>query len=604
MLVLAAWPAAALQVQSTIQIDGPNGPIVVQVPAGVGGGVGVGIGGGVVGGQVNIQDQPARDTPPPRIGTGRIRGRVVVADGSGPLRRASVRMNGQGGPGGPGDAHTTTTDGDGRYEFASLPSGRFTVTATKPGYIATSSKPLDLADNQHADTVNISVPRGGVFTGRVLDEFGDPVTNAQVTAMRSTFQQGRRQLQPNGSAQTNDIGEFRIFGLAANQYYVAVSVRANNVVVNGQLQIPDDQLGYATIYYPGTPDATAASKLTVAAGQTVSDITVQLTPTRLAKITGTAFDADGRPMTRGNVTAMPRGGALGLPGSNGQIKPDGTFIIPNVSPGDYSLRATQPPTGPPAPGTRPAPPQFSMATVTVSGADITDIALYAVKPVRVRGRIVFDDQAAAASIKASTIRITAQMANPQDSIPIAGGPGAQPTAKDDLTFEITASPGVAILRAFVPASPGPGGAPPTPWQVKAIWVRGVNVIDTGAELKGGEDLSDVEIDLTNRAQKLSGQVLDASGQPAKDFALLLFSQDRSRWTNVTNRYWAVARPQSQGGYQISSLPPGDYYAMALDTVDVQVASDPDFLESLTRDSTQFSLLDGETKTLDFKLSAR
>ena len=241
------------------------------------------------------------------------------------------------------------------------------------------------------------------------------------------------------------------------QYYIAANLRSNPpvFVVNGTPQMADDQSGYATTYYPGTTDSTAATRLTIAAGQTISDITVSLLPTRLAKITGTAFNGEGQPMTRGNVPAMPRGNT-GIGGSNGQLKPDGTFIIPNVSPGDYTLRATMPPTGPvapPSPGNPPPRPETAIAFVTVNGADITDIALYPVKPVKVSGRIVFDDLAAAASVKASAIRVTAQPANPQDAIPLPGVQGPPPpTTKDDLTFEVNAAPGVTILRAAVPVN--------------------------------------------------------------------------------------------------------------------------------------------------------
>jgi hypothetical protein len=623
VLTLAASPAAALQVQ-TIQVDGPNGPIIVQVPAG---GVGVGIGGSASGGQVTVNGQPPRDprAQPPQTGTSRIRGRVTTADGNQPLRRAAVRLNGLAGPNG---QRVATTDGDGRYEFAALPAGRYTVNASKPGYVGTNSKSIDLADNQHADAVNVIVPRGGVIAGRVLDEFGDPVTNAQVMAMRSVFQQGRRQLQPSSSAQSNDIGEFRIFGLMPGQYYLAANLRSNPqmIVINGVPQPQADESGYATTYYPGTPDSASATRLTIAAGQTVSELTVALSPTHLAKITGTAFDSEGRPMVRGNVSAMPRNGNIGFGGANGQIKPDGTFVVPNVSPGDYTLRATMPPAGPippQGPGSPPYRPEMAIASVTVNGADITDIALYPVKPVKASGRIVFDDMAAAASVKPASIRITTQMVNPQDNIPFPSPNNAPPTAKDDLTFEIMTSPGVVILRASAPPTPPSGGNPAMPWQMKAVMVRGVNVIDTGIEFKPGEDVGDIEIELTNRAQKISGRVLDASGQPAKDFALVLFSQDRSLWTNVTNRYWAVARPlqlpppqiqaqlqqqtQAQvppGGYQMSNLPPGDYYGLALEEIDIQTASDPDFLESVIRNATPFSLRDGETKNLDFKISTR
>jgi hypothetical protein len=281
------------------------------------------------------------------------------------------------------------------------------------------------------------------------------------------------------------------------------------------------------------------------------------------------------------------------------------------------------PVAPPSPGNPPPRPETAVANVMVNGADITDIALYPVKPVKASGRIVFDDMAAAASVKPAQIRITTQMVNPQDNIPFPSPNNAPPTAKDDLTFEIMTSPGVVILRASAPPAPPSGGNPPMPWQMKAVMVRGVNVIDTGIEFKPGEDVGDIEIELTNRAQKISGRVLDASGQPAKDFALVLFSQDRSLWTNVTNRYWAVARPlqlpppqiqaqlpqQTQpqvppGGYQMSNLPPGDYYGLALEQIDIATASDPDFLESVMRSATPFSLHEGETKNLDFKISTR
>ena len=67
---------------------------------------------------------------------------------------------------------------------------------------------------------------------------------------------------------------------------------------------------------------------------------------------------------------------------------------------------------------------------------------------------------------------------------------------------------------------------------------------------------------------------------------------------------AQAQQVPPGGYKLAALPPGDYYAVALDTVDMQGVSDPDFLESLIQSATRFSLREGETKTLDFKISTR
>ena len=49
------------------------------------------------------------------------------------------------------------------------------------------------------------------------------------------------------------------------------------------------------------------------------------------------------------------------------------------------------------------------------------------------------------------------------------------------------------------------------------------------------------------------------------------------------------------------LPPGDYYAIALDRVDPAQSQDPEFLEGLSRQASSFSLSPGDTRTLDLRL---
>src|SRR5205814_3753817 len=114
---------------------------------------------------------------------------------------------------------------------------------------------------------------------------------------------------------------------------------------------------YARTFYPGTADVSSAQKITVGIGQTLAEINIMLLPTRLATISGIALNSQGQPFDRGSVQVMPRGGIAFGGISGGPLRPDGALTVPNVPPGQYTLRAIAP-QGLPAPGARPAPPEF------------------------------------------------------------------------------------------------------------------------------------------------------------------------------------------------------------------------------------------------------
>src|SRR5580698_2688330 len=82
------------------------------------------------------QSQPARDTPaqqaaptPPPMG--RIMGRVLAADNGRPVKRARAYVSAPELPEGRG----TLSDDSGVFELTELPAGRYTLTASKTGFI-------------------------------------------------------------------------------------------------------------------------------------------------------------------------------------------------------------------------------------------------------------------------------------------------------------------------------------------------------------------------------------------------------------------------------------------------------------------------------------
>ncbi len=252
-----------------------------------------------------------------KTGTGRIRGRIVSAETSQPVRRVQVRIMGQNIA-----FKTMLTDADGRYEFAELPAGRFTISATKSGFVSVqygqtrpfeSGKPIELAEAQVIDKADIALPRGSVIAGRIVDEFGEPITDAMVSAMRSVWSGGKRRLQPAGRVgQTNDLGQYRIFGLPPGDYYVSATFRGAETtmmmdigIVTGATAAAQTS-GYAPTYFPGTTSAPEAQRVRLALGQEVPGTDFALAPVRLARVSGTVVRSDGQPASGTIVTLMPR----------------------------------------------------------------------------------------------------------------------------------------------------------------------------------------------------------------------------------------------------------------------------------------------------------
>jgi len=543
-----------------------------QAPPGVGGGA------------------PARDNSV-RTGTARIKGHVYAADNGTPLRKAQVRALS------PElrENRLATTDAQGAFEIKDLPAGRYTLTANKGSFVSLQygqtrplepGKPLQILDAQTIEKVDFSLPRGSVITGRIVDEFGEPTADVTVAPMRYQYQQGRRRLVPTGRmSTTNDIGEFRVFGLPPGQYYLSATLRSGMNPMDGA---SDDRSGYAPTYYPGTPNVAEAQRINVALGQIVNDINMQLVQTRTARVTGTAVDSNGKPLSGGFLMTMSRSGSMFMTAGGTQIRGDGSFTLSNLAPGDYTLMAQ-------APGGMPGDPgESATANISVNGEDINGIQLMGARMITASGRIVVNAEDAKA-LQPSTMRLLTMPVNP-DQMMMGGGGGR---INDDLSFEIRTRPGLQQIRLQAGMGNSAGGVT---WMTKAIRYNGVDVTDTGFEFRPNEDISGIEIELTNHPGEVSGLVTTTRGEPSKDYTVVVFAQDQQKW-GFQSRYLGTGRPDQDGRFRVRNLPAGNYYVIALDYIEQGDQTDPDVLEKLRDRAMSVSLNEGETKTLDLKLQS-
>jgi hypothetical protein len=183
------------------------------------------------------QQQQARDAQAPAAatGTGVITGVVSGGGGNGsPVRRARVMLSGPELRGG----RSTVTNDQGQFTFSTLPPGRFTMTASKAGYVdvpygakrpGRPGTPIQLAAGQKMEGANITLPKGGVITGVVVDDSGEPSPGTQVRVLRSVMRTGEKTLQQAGQAQADDRGIYRIYGLQPGEYLISAVPRNQGI---------------------------------------------------------------------------------------------------------------------------------------------------------------------------------------------------------------------------------------------------------------------------------------------------------------------------------------------------------------------------------------
>lgn len=286
--------------------------------------------------------------------TARVAGRVVAAGTNAPIADARVVLMPTFRSAPPPMAPTpqSITDQDGRFVFEGLAPGTFHIDVQKPGFAPFSSPvdgtppaTLNLTAGQAVDNLTLTLRKGGAISGRVLDAKGEPLANARVVAL-AHLQRGRGPVRwiPVGmssNASTNDLGEFRVFGLAPGEYIIAAS--PNHGGPFGTAVSPS-RTTLATTYYPGTIDQNTALAVTVSAEATIENITISMQTVPAFNISGVVVDQDGVPVPDAMVTMMPAAPGSGFGGPAGDARTDqsGAFVIRGVAAGTYRVMSSVP----------------------------------------------------------------------------------------------------------------------------------------------------------------------------------------------------------------------------------------------------------------------
>jgi hypothetical protein len=291
----------------------------------------------------------------------------------------------------------------------------------------------------------------------------------------------------------------------------------------------------------------------------------------------------------------------------GPVAADGTFELPHVVPGDYIAAVTGTTSvfvlsgdgvtrtvsfampGNAAPSTS----LTAVLPVSIGSGGLSGLTLHLTAGVSLACRLEFEGTSAPV---ASPADFTVSL-SPRADVNQAGRP-ARGTV--NASGEIVATgvlPGrynVTVARVASPSSPASAN-----WSASSMIVNGRDVLDHGLDVTGTVSSLSAVVTLTDRPASLAGVFQNASGQPAADFTVVLFSADRAMWRWQSRRIRAM-RPSSDGRYGFSDVAPGDYLLTAVTDIEPNEWFDPQYLDTVVSSALKLSIAVGERKVQDIR----
>lgn len=522
------------------------------------------------------ESTPADKTKP----KGTVSGAITDALTGRPLKKAVVTLRRS--DAGPRERFQqpvmTSTGIDGKYSI-SVDAGEYRLVVNRNGYVRQAygqkdtRRPgavLTVAAGENVNNIDFKLVPGGVISGRVVDEDGEPLSNVTVQALRPTYRDGERRFEPAGTARTDDRGEYRVFGLLPKRYYLSATRRGMEfvgVVEDAANGAPPAE-GYGTMYYPGTPDSNSASPIEVRTGEE-QRANFNLIPSRIFKVSGRVTDSSGHPLSTGFATLMPRsGGFMIAPGAFSPVQ-DGRFEIRSVVPGSYFLVV----------GSRDDSVEAARRDLDVSDDDVTNIALVTSPGREVMGQIRYADLATKPAESNVFLR-------PRRSAMFFGMASA--TAKADGNFTLKN----VFPEDYVVTVPT---LPPDAY-VKSVRVGGEEVLISGFN---GARAGNMEIVVSGRAGRIEGAVHDAVGNPVMGATVVLHS-------DVPNLNRRGGGPQTastdrNGHYSFRGLRPANYQIAAWQEIEEEEYLDPEFPTRHQGKLTAIRLSEGDVRNQDLTL---
>jgi hypothetical protein len=486
-----------------------------------------------------------------KVPRGSISGRVTIKDKGVPGVAIGWRK---------GDVYTpfepyqrTTTDQDGFYRIPKLAPGSYSLMAAVPAFVMAETsnsgkqKSVLVGEDEKVEGINFALVRGGVITGRVTDADGRPVIEQQVNIYPAAMyeqQGGPRTVYSLASGQTDDRGIYRVFGLTAGRYKVAVgrSDDEQSVTYN-QLR----NISYKQVFHPDTTDQAKATVVEVTEGSEVNNIDIALG--RVAQTftaSGLVVDESGQPAPNLRLGLQRQlGQRIEFMNSFGISNSRGEFIVEGLVPGKYGIFLLPSQNGSEL---RAEPSNFDVVDHDVGG-----LTVKLVKGASVTGTVVLENEDKEILKKLLQLQLRAFGISSLASGMTFATSGSSPLGPDG-SFRVSGLPGGTInLSFFTPGNP----MPPKGFSITRIERDGI-ISPRGLELKDGEQLTGVRVFVSYGSATLRGVVMVENGSlPQKERIFIRVTKPGEQFSNLR-----PAIVDERGHFLMDGLPAGTYELQA------------------------------------------
>jgi len=504
-----------------------------------------------------------------------IEGTVVQADSPGdlPIANAQVQLQKD-----RSDPVYTRTGSTGLFRFADIPPGQYQLKVIAAGYVAAEygqhapgqpGAKITVTSDVRIEPFVFKLVRAATIAGRVQDTNGFPLADVPIEVYRATYSAvGRRVLTPIMFTRTDDRGDYRLYWLTPDEYYVSAAPSAGRqgpafTPINPNL--PADRPGYPGWLYPGVPDLVHAVPIALKAGEIRGAVDFRFMSGTVVNVSGTVIDQRTGTGALSQLTLSPAGDVRG---SLLQSLSDtaGKFQFRGVASGSYTVSAYTD-----------SGAQVSK-TIEVGDKDLSNLSLFLESGFSITGQVRLspDDPS---------------MKLPQISMGLIPGGSAQTQA--DGTFEIkNVRSGSSTVYAWLPdglyiqsARFGQSDAMtdhlPDPGEIRTGVARSdapgrIAPMTPGQIIVAPDAKDSLDIVVSSATGSLRGSTLDASGMPFPAARVVLVPEDKLRGIRS---YYQVSTSDQNGTFSISGIPPGAYTIFAWSDVTPGAYYNGDFLRN-------------------------